>query len=118
MVAAVNSGNSPAGQLIIYPQGTRIAPGASAPYKIGTAVLYQETGQTCIPAATNVGVFWPKYGILRQPVLAVIEFLPAIQPGLSNELFMHRLEEVIEQSSNALLEEAATDGFYPVGQDT
>ena len=50
--------------------------------------------------------------------MAVIEFLPAIQPGLSNELFMHRLEEVIEQSSNALLEEAATDGFYPVGQDT
>ena len=118
MVAAVRSGNAPAGQLIIYPQGTRIAPGVPAAYKIGTAVLYQETGQNCIPAATNVGVFWPKYGILRKPGLAVVEFLPAIQPGLSNELFMHRLAEVIEQSSNALLEEAATDRFYPVSHDT
>ena len=71
-----------------------------------------------MPAATNVGVFWPKYGILRQPGLAVVEFLPAIEPGFDNEEFMHRLEEVIEQSSNALLEEAATDGFYPLGQDT
>ena len=118
MVAEVKSGKAPAGQLIIYPQGTRIAPGVSAPYKIGTAVLYQETGQICVPAATNVGVFWPKYGILRQPGLAVVEFLPAIQPGFDNEEFMHRLEEVIEQSSNALLEEAAIDGFYSLGQDT
>ena len=118
MVAEVKSGKAPAGQLIIYPQGTRIAPGVSAPYKTGTAALYQETGQICVPAATNVGVFWPKYGILRQPGLAVVEFLPAIQPGFDNEEFMHRLEEVIEQSSNALLEEAAADRFYPLGRDT
>jgi hypothetical protein len=37
---------------------------------------------------------------------------------LDNEEFMHKLEEVIEQSSNALLEEAAADRFYPLGQDT
>ena len=117
MMAEVKSGKAPAGQLIIYPQGTRIAPGVSAPYKIGTAVLYRETGQSCVPAATNVGVFWPKYGILRQPGMAVVEFLPAIKPGFDNEEFMHRLEEVIEQSSNALLKEAAADGFYPIGQD-
>lgn len=106
MMADVKSGASLPGQLIIYPQGTRVAPGVRAPYKVGTALLYSQLKQDCVPVATNVGVFWPKRGILRKPGTAVVEFLPPLQPGLSNSAFMATLEREVETASDALLAEA------------
>ena len=94
------------GQLIIYPQGTRVAPGVSHPYKVGTGLIYEQLGQPCVPVATNVGVFWPKRSLLRKPGLAVVEFLPAIPPGQPVAEFMKRLERDIETRSDALLVEA------------
>jgi 1-acyl-sn-glycerol-3-phosphate acyltransferase len=94
------------GQLIIYPQGTRVAPGVSRPYKVGTGLIYEQLSQPCVPVATNVGVFWPKRSLLRKPGLAVVEFLPAIPPGQPLGEFMKRLEQDIEIRSDALLDEA------------
>ncbi len=96
------------GQLIIYPQGTRVAPGAQKPYKIGGAVLYEELGHACVPAATNAGLFWPRKGIIRNPGLAVVELLPRIEPGLDKHAFMERLETEIEGRTKQLL---ADGGF-------
>ena len=106
MTADVASGAQYPGQLIIYPQGTRVAPGVEMPYKVGSAVLYRELGQTCVPAATNVGVFWPRTGIYRKPGLAVLEFLPPIPPGLDPQAFTTRLREVVETRSDQLMAEA------------
>jgi 1-acyl-sn-glycerol-3-phosphate acyltransferase len=106
MMEGVARGAALPGQLIIYPQGTRVAPGAHRPYKIGTGHLYAQLGQPCIPAATNVGVFWPRRGILRRPGLAVVEFLPPIAPGLPVDAFMADLERTIEQASDRLMAEA------------
>lgn len=97
------------GQLVIYPQGTRVAPGAYKPYKIGPALLYEGTGYTCVPVAINVGVFWPRSGILRKPGTAVVEFLDPIAPGMERDAFMAKLERVIEDRSNALMREAGFD---------
>lgn len=94
------------GQLIIYPQGTRVAPGVKKPYKVGTGVLYEQLGQPCVPVATNVGYFWPKREVLRKPGVAVIEFLDPIPPGLPVKEFMEKLESAIEPRSDALLAEA------------
>ncbi|WP_238364168.1 lysophospholipid acyltransferase family protein [Mesobacterium pallidum] len=110
MVAEVTHGDAPAGQLIIYPQGTRVAPGAQLPYKVGTYALYEQTGQAVVPAATNVGVFWPRHGILRKRGLAVVEFLDPMAPGMARDTFMKTLEEVVETRSNALMREAGFDG--------
>ncbi len=110
MVAAVKAGRSRPGQLIIFPQGTRVAPGATRPYKIGTGVLYRETGQAVIPAATNVGVFWKRHGIMRWPGVAVVEFLPAIEAGLEMADFMERVEQAIETHSDRLMAGAGTEG--------
>jgi 1-acyl-sn-glycerol-3-phosphate acyltransferase len=106
MKADVAKGAAEPGQLIIYPQGTRVAPGAHKPYKVGTGLLYEQLAQPCYPVATNVGVFWPKRGILRKPGLAVVEFLPPIAPGLQVADFMIRLEDEIETHSNRLMAEA------------
>ncbi len=106
MKADVAKGTTDPGQLIIYPQGTRVAPGEARPYKVGTGLLYQQLEQPCVPVATNVGVFWPKRGIYRKPGLAVVDFLPRIEPGLAVPDFMRRLEDDIETASDALLAEA------------
>ncbi|MEM9787080.1 MAG: lysophospholipid acyltransferase family protein [Pseudomonadota bacterium] len=110
MVEDVRAGRAMPGQLIIYPQGTRIAPGVKAPYKIGTGALYKELGQPVVPVATNVGVFWPKRGVMRKPGTTVFEFLPRIEPGLEVEEFMARLEYDIETASDRLNKEAGFHG--------
>lgn len=102
----VAAGATAPGQLIIYPQGTRVAPGATRAYKVGTGLLYEQLEEPCYPVATNVGVFWPKRGILRKPGLAVVEFLPPIAPGLPVPEFMARLEDEVENHSNRLMAEA------------
>lgn len=109
MVADVKSGAAEPGQLIIFPQGTRVPAGERRPYKIGTGVLYNETGQPCVPAATNVGVFWPKHGIIRKPGVAVVEFLDPIAPGQEMHAFMDQVEEAVETRSDALMREAGFD---------
>ena len=106
MLAEVRSGRRADGQLVIYPQGTRVAPGARLPYKVGTFALYEQLGQPCVPVAANVGVFWPRRGVLRHPGRAVVEFGEPIPPGLDRAAFMTLLEERIEGASNRLLEEA------------
>ena len=100
------------GQLVIYPQGTRVAPGAQKPYKVGTAVLYEGLEFPCVPVATNAGVFWPRTGVMRKPGLAVVDFLEPIEPGVGRDMFLGRLEEGIETRSNALMTDA---GFDPDG---
>jgi 1-acyl-sn-glycerol-3-phosphate acyltransferase len=110
MLADVEKGDKKAGQLVIYSQGTRLAPGVKKPYKIGSAVLYEQMGQTCYPVATNAGVFWPRRGIYRKPGVAVVEFLEPIAPGMQKEEFLAQLEAEVETASDRLLVEA---GFVP-----
>lgn len=106
MLEDVRSGAQDPGQLIIYPQGTRVAPGSYKPYKIGTFLLYDQMKQPCVPVAINAGVFWPKRGVYRKPGTVVIEYLPAIEPGLGKAEFLARLESDVEGNSNRLMAEA------------
>lgn len=111
MVSDVAAGLANPGQLVIYPQGTRVGPGAYLPYKVGSHVLYAELGQAAVPVATNVGVFWPRTGILRKPGLAVVEFLDPIAPGIDRVDFMIELEDRVEAASQALMLEAGFSDF-------
>ena len=106
MKADVAAGLADPGQLVIYPQGTRVAPGVKAPYKVGAAVLYQQLGQDCVPVATNVGVFWPRRGLYRRPGTAVLEFLPRIPAGLPMPEMLAKLETLVETASDRLMAEA------------
>ena len=92
-------------QLVIYPEGTRVAPGETGDYHPGIAALYRAEGLPCVPLATNSGVHWPAHGFLRRPGTIVYEFLEPIPAGLPRANFMQVLEERLEAASRALLSE-------------
>jgi 1-acyl-sn-glycerol-3-phosphate acyltransferase len=72
--------------------------------------MFKETGQPCVPVATNAGVFWPKRGFYRKPGVAIVEFLPPIAPGMKLVDFMAKLEADVEARSDALMAEAGFRG--------
>ena len=90
-------------QVVIFPEGTRKAPGDPPDYKPGIAALYRELNVPVYPVATNAGVHWPAHGFIRRPGLIVFEYLEPIPPGLKRAEFMRVLEERIEAKSNELL---------------
>ncbi len=89
--------------IVIFPEGTRRAPGAPPAYKPGVLLLYEALGIPCIPVALNSGAFWPRGSIMRRPGTIVLEFLPAIPPGLPRGKFMAELQERIETASARLI---------------
>ncbi len=91
-------------QLLIFPEGHRMEPGAAPDYKPGVAALYRDLDLPCVPVATNSGVHWPAHGILRRPGVVVFEFLEPIPAGLKRGVFMAELQNRIETASDALLE--------------
>jgi len=90
-------------QIIIFPEGTRTAPGAPPDYRPGVAHLYAQAGVACLPIALNSGLFWPRRKFLRYPGTIVLEVLDPIPPGLSREEFAARLEQEIEGATDRLL---------------
>ncbi len=90
-------------QVVIFPEGTRTAPGAVGDYKPGIAALYREIDVPVHPVATNSGVHWPAHGFLRHPGTIVFEYLEPIPPGLKRAEFMRLLEQRIETASEKLL---------------
>ena len=92
-------------QIVIFPEGTRTAPGAPPAYKSGLATLYAATGAACLPVALNSGVFWPRRKFLRYPGTIVLEVLDPIPPGLDRQAFSARVEAAIETATARLIAE-------------
>lgn len=90
--------------IVIFPEGTRRAPGAEPAYKPGVFMLYETLKIPCVPVALNSGVFWPRRSFLRRPGTLVVEFLPPIPPGLPRKEFMSRLQGSIETATARLVE--------------
>ncbi len=93
-------------EIIIFPEGTRRAPGAPPDYKTGVFLLYEALQIPCVPVALNSGLFWPRRSFKRYPGTIIVEFLDPIPPGLSKREFLPRLQETIETASNRLIAEA------------
>jgi 1-acyl-sn-glycerol-3-phosphate acyltransferase len=92
-------------QIIIFPEGTRSAPGAAPDYKPGIALLYGELGVPCLPIALNSGLYWPRRRFLRPPGKILVEILDPIPPGLARRAFLKRLQETIEPATARLVAE-------------
>jgi 1-acyl-sn-glycerol-3-phosphate acyltransferase len=93
-------------EIIIFPEGTRRAPGAPPDYKTGIVLLYEALRVPCVPVALNSGLFWPRRSLIRRPGTIMVEFLDPIPPGLPKGEFLTRLTEAIETATNRLLAEA------------
>jgi 1-acyl-sn-glycerol-3-phosphate acyltransferase len=92
-------------QLIIFPEGTRRAPGAEPSYKPGVAYLYDRAGVPCVPLALNSGQFWPRRSFLRYPGTVRVEALAPIPPGLDRQAFFAQLQDVLEAATARLVAE-------------
>lgn len=92
--------------VVIFPEGTRAAPGAKLPYHSGIAMLYGALKVPVVPIALNSGLFWRRRGFLKKPGILVIQALPAILPGMDRKAFMVELETRIETATDALVAEA------------
>jgi 1-acyl-sn-glycerol-3-phosphate acyltransferase len=97
--------------IFIYPEGTRMPPGAPAEYKSGVAALYAGLDVPVVPVALNSARFWRRGDLLgKYPGVVTVEFLEPIEPGMDRKLFMRLLQDRIE-SRMAALEEAAARQF-------
>jgi 1-acyl-sn-glycerol-3-phosphate acyltransferase len=92
-------------QIVIYPEGTRRAPDDPPAYKPGASALYLKLGVPCVPFALNAGLHWPRRRFFRLPGTIIVEFLPAIPPGLPRREFETRLETAIETTTARLVSE-------------
>jgi 1-acyl-sn-glycerol-3-phosphate acyltransferase len=96
-------------EIIIFPEGTRRAPGAPPDYKTGIVLLYEALGVPCVPLALNSGLFWPRRSLERRHGTIVVEFLDPIPPGLPKDEFIKRLVDAVETASARLLAEARAE---------
>lgn len=103
MVVAARERVGAGRQLVIFPEGTRVEPGAPTEYKPGVAALYRDLDLPCVPVATNSGAHWPPHGFIRRPGTVVFEWMEPIPAGLKRQEFMAELERRIETASTALL---------------
>ncbi len=92
--------------LLIFPEGTRVPAGEHRPYQPGIAALYGHLDLPVVPVALNSGLFWGRRAFNKKPGRITVEFLPAIEPGLSRKAFMGELELRLEAACKRLAEEA------------
>ena len=97
-------------QLIIFPEGTRRAPGAEPKYKFGVAHLYAEIGVPCLPVALNSGLFWPRRSFRRYPGTIKVHIGDPILPGMDKQAFFARVQADIEAATARLVAEARREG--------
>lgn len=103
-------------QVVIFPEGTRQAPGAPPDYKPGYVALYDSLNVPCVPLALNSGLFWPRRSWIRHPGTIVVEFLPAVPPGLPRKTAKAAIETAIESATQRLIAEALNAPRPPPGQ--
>lgn len=65
--------------LLLFPEGTRTAPGKTHKYKIGGALLAEKSGYPVIPIAHNAGEFWPRHSFIKWPGTISVVIGPAIE---------------------------------------
>ncbi len=102
MLAAARRRRDQGRDLLIFPEGTRVAPGQQRPYQPGVAALYGHLDLPVVPVALNSGLFWGRRSFSKKPGTITLEFLPAIPPGLARKAFMAELEYRLEGACRRL----------------
>lgn len=83
--------------IVIFPEGTRIAPGKRGKYHPGGAWLAVQTGAPVLPVAHNAGEFWRRNAFLKYPGLVTVSIGAPIRPRQMNaEALNQQVENWIE----------------------
>lgn len=89
--------------VIVFPEGTRVAPGLKKRFKIGGAHLAVNAGVPVVPVAHNAGELWKRNAFLKQPGTVTLSIGPAIDTtGLSDQEANQRAEAWIEAEMRVL----------------
>ncbi len=99
--------------ILIYPEGHLNAPGTYRRYRSGVWHMMNNFDMPVVPVATNLGLFWQEEHYKKTAGTAVLEFLPAIMPGMEKDAFLKLLCERIETRSQALIAEATGEPVVP-----
>ena len=67
--------------IVIFPEGTRIPAGQKGRYRIGGAVLADQTGYPIIPVAHNAGEYWPRRSFIKRPGVIQVRIGAPIDPA-------------------------------------
>ena len=83
--------------VIIFPEGTRVAPGEKRRYKPGGAYLATHVGCQVVPIAHDAGELWPRQAFLKKPGTITISIGPAFSAaGMTETEVNQRVEDWIE----------------------
>jgi 1-acyl-sn-glycerol-3-phosphate acyltransferase len=97
--------------MIMFPEGTRIAPGKAGKYKSGGARVAVRTGAWVVPIAHNAGECWPRNAFVKRPGLITVSIGPAINSeGLTADALNRQVEAWIEGEMRVLNPERYKDG--------
>ena len=84
--------------IVIFPEGTRVAPGERPPLQPGFAGLYRALKLPVVPLALDSGRLWPRHRFVKRPGIVTMRFAPAIPPGLPRG----EIEAAVHAAINAL----------------
>lgn len=94
--------------VLLFPEGTRVKPGAKRKYSQSGAALALKSGACLVPVAHNAGVFWPRNSLLKKPGLIEAVIGPPIETtGKSAGEITREAEAWIEETSAKLLPQAS-----------
>jgi 1-acyl-sn-glycerol-3-phosphate acyltransferase len=64
--------------VVVFPEGTRVAPGSAREYHPGGAWLACASGAPVVPVAHNAGLFWPRNAFVKRPGTVTVRIGPPI----------------------------------------
>ena len=84
--------------VVVFPEGTRVAPGKTRDYQPGGAWLAAAAGAPVVPVAHNAGLLWPRYAFIKRAGTVTVRIGPPIDtanrdPKTINELAKTWIEE-------------------------
>ncbi len=89
--------------VVVFPEGTRVAPGERRPYQLGGAWLAADSGAPVVPVAHNAGLVWPRNAFLKRPGTVTVRIGPAIESAQRDAKTINRLAEAwIEEQQKDL----------------
>ncbi|HEX5126436.1 MAG TPA: lysophospholipid acyltransferase family protein [Rhodocyclaceae bacterium] len=101
--------------VVVFPEGTRSAPGSQKRYKIGGASLAVSANARVVPVAHNAGEFWRRNAFVKQPGDIVVSIGPVIETmGRSAEEVNQLTEAWIESEMRRLFPHHFSDNRIPL----